>query len=310
MADSFIVRKTTGGSAIRGGDAFRGITAALADTESRVFVTDQVLRPFKRIAVSVESQLTQNLLSTLLFVIEVIPEGRQEWPDQIFSRPIPITLKTFLFDSVNTTLLGQDIIYTDPGKAPTYDWPNPNSPEYPLSLRTYLYRSDQTLLGQDIIYSDPGQVPVYDWPVPKGPVFSIELRTFLLSLVNKILKSQDIFTVGEIEAGRVGQTAGRWGPALDCAQQLAIRSAPGRLLELACDWVPCPSLSHGEGNRRWLLLMPNPNVRGYPRHNSLSPGETASSSTEVPVVEPSLDSRMWAAKAASAVTFTFDMASV
>lgn len=138
------------------------------EAEIRLAVTDIVLPALRKALIARESQITQNLLNSLLSVIEAIPQGKQEWPDSIAAEPTAIALKTFLLDLVNTTLLGQDKVYGDPGQVPAYDWQNPEpKSEFVVTLRTFIDRPDRTLEGQDILYGDPGQVParVYDLPI-------------------------------------------------------------------------------------------------------------------------------------------------
>ena len=85
--------------------------------------------------------------------------------------PAAIARRTFLQNLVNSTLLGQDTIYGDPGQVPVYEWSLPKLPRIASrkALTTIVDLVRWTLLSQDTIYGDPGEVPVYEWLVPRGP---------------------------------------------------------------------------------------------------------------------------------------------
>lgn len=172
---------------------------------------------------SLDIQQVQGLLNTLLEVPPVgIPDGKQSTELLPVLKKLRAALKAqedVTVDLLLGVLLGQDIIYTDPGQVPVYDLSLPIAlPQKPtvrqiqnlldslLSLEVLpgeqeiqyirlplikalftalLAQADSsvlltTLAGQDRLYGDLGQVSAFDWQVPKGRAFPTDLRSFIV----------------------------------------------------------------------------------------------------------------------------------
>ncbi len=143
----------------------------------------------------------QRQTNLALYTVVQAPFSQRDWPN-----PRGKVSRPDYTQSKNLCLIGQDVIYGDPGQAPGFDWPQPRSDgpllqghtlgtpitltvappaataeartplyaPYPrirarsVSLYTWVQSYNLNLIGQDVIYGAPGQAPGFDWPQPRG----------------------------------------------------------------------------------------------------------------------------------------------
>lgn len=76
--------------------------------------------------------------------------------------------------SAQTTFLGQDKFFGNPGEVLAYNWPNPQRPTPSQAERTY-----QSLLSTTLAPLSANPFLPSDWPNPRGYSFAADLRSFI-----------------------------------------------------------------------------------------------------------------------------------
>ena len=107
--------------------------------------------------------------------------------------PIPPAPQTRVEPPPN--LLGNLLLHADKffglSGNPTFDFPNPRGPGWPVDLRTgFVSGVNLNLLHQDVFYTSPGRGPTFDWSNPRLPFWSNDVRAGFVQARNLNLQDQ------------------------------------------------------------------------------------------------------------------------